>query len=402
MNFDLDPADAAFQAEMRAFIRQALPADIARRGRQGFHATHDDVQAWMRILNARGLSAVHWPQQYGGTGWSPLRRHLFQVELRAAGAPVPDQAALELVGPVLYTFGDAVQKARYLPAILNADTFWCQGFSEPNSGSDLASLKTSAVRDGDHYVVNGQKTWTSEAHKADMMFALVRTDAEARPQAGISFLLIDMKSPGVAVRPIYTINEGLSVNEVFFDNVRVPVENLVGEENRGWGYAKFLLTNERTMSAETPHTAFDLAMVKEIAAVEMRGGRPLIEDPLFAARLARFEIELRALETAVLRVLQMTEGDPALNATASVLKLRGSELRQRIADLAVEALGDHGLAVFPDVEGQDNMDVLAPVPPAPDHAAGWLSRAMFRRATTIYGGANEIQRTIIAKSVLGL
>jgi alkylation response protein AidB-like acyl-CoA dehydrogenase len=402
MNFDLDPADAAFQAEMRAFIRQALPADIARRGRQGFHATHDDVQAWMRILNARGLAAVHWPRQHGGTDWSPLRRHLFQVELRAAGAPVPDQAALELVGPVIYTFGDEVQKARYLPAILNADTFWCQGFSEPNSGSDLASLKTSAVRDGDHYVVNGQKTWTSEAHKADMMFALVRTDGAARPQAGISFLLIDMKSPGVSVRPIYTINEGLSVNEVFLDNVRVPVENLVGDENRGWGYAKFLLTNERTMSAETPHTAFDLDQVKQIAAVERRGGRPLIEDPLFAARLARFEIELRALETAVLRVLHMDEGDPALNATASVLKLRGSELRQRIADLAVEALGDHGLAVFPDVEGQDNMDVLAPVPPAPDYAAGWLSRAMFRRATTIYGGANEIQRTIIAKSVLGL
>ncbi|KQZ29927.1 acyl-CoA dehydrogenase family protein [Caulobacter sp. Root1472] len=402
MNFDLDPADAAFQAEMRAFIRQALPADIARRGRQGFHATHDDVQAWMRILNARGLAAVHWPRQHGGTDWSPLRRHLFQVELRAAGAPVPDQAALELVGPVIYTFGDEVQKARYLPAILNADTFWCQGFSEPNSGSDLASLKTSAVRDGDHYVVNGQKTWTSEAHKADMMFALVRTDGEARPQAGISFLLIDMKSPGVSVRPIYTINEGLSVNEVFLDNVRVPVENLVGDENRGWGYAKFLLTNERTMSAETPHTAFDLDQVKQIAAVERRGGRPLIEDPLFAVRLARFEIELRALEAAVLRVLHMGENDPALNATASVLKLRGSELRQRIADLAVEALGDHGLAVFPDVEGQDNMDVLAPVPPAPDYAAGWLSRMMFRRATTIYGGANEIQRTIIAKSVLGL
>ena len=402
MNFTLDPEDAAFQAEMRTLIRDLLPEGIARRGRRGFHATHDDIRGWMRILNAYGLAATHWPVEHGGTDWSPLRKHLFQVELRAAGAPVPDQAALELVGPVIYTFGDAGQKARYLPEILNGDTFWCQGFSEPNAGSDLASLKTSAVRDGDHYVVNGQKTWTSEAHKADMMFALVRTDADARPQAGISFLLIDMKSPGVSVRPIYTINEGLSVNEVFFDNVRVPVENLVGEENRGWGYAKFLLTNERTMSAETPHTAFDLTMVKDIARRELRDGRPLIEDPLFAARLARFEIELMALQAAVYRVLHMAEDDPALNATASVLKLRGSELRQRIADLAVEALGDHGLAVFPDVEGQDNMDVLAPVPPAPDHAAGWLSRAMFRRATTIYGGANEIQRTIVAKSVLGL
>jgi alkylation response protein AidB-like acyl-CoA dehydrogenase len=402
MTLDLAPADAAFQAEMRALIAEVLPQDIARRGRQGFHATHDDVQRWMRILNERGLAAVHWPVQYGGADWTPMQRHLFQIELRAAGAPVPDQAALELVGPVLYTFGDEAQKALYLPAILNADTFWCQGFSEPNSGSDLASLKTTAVRDGDHYIVNGQKTWTSEAHKADMMFALVRTDSEARPQAGISFLLIDMRSPGVSVRPIYTINEGLSVNEVFLDNVRVPAENLVGEENKGWGYAKFLLTNERTMSAETPHTAADLAMVKAMAAVEQRGGRPLIEDPLFAARLARFEIDLMALEAAVMRVLHMEEGDPALNATASVLKLRGSELRQRVADLAVEALGDPGLAVFPDVEGQDNMDVPAPVPPAPEHAAGWLSRAMFRRATTIYGGANEIQRTIIAKTVLGL
>jgi alkylation response protein AidB-like acyl-CoA dehydrogenase len=402
MTLDLAPADAAFQAEMRALIADILPQDIARRGRQGFHATHDDIQRWMRILNERGLSAVHWPVQYGGADWTPMQRHLFQIELRAAGAPVPDQAALELVGPVLYTFGDDAQKARYLPAILNGDTAWCQGFSEPNSGSDLASLKTTAVREGDHYIVNGQKTWTSEAHKADMMFALVRTDSEARPQAGISFLLIDMRSPGVSVRPIYTINEGLSVNEVFLDNVRVPAENLVGEENKGWGYAKFLLTNERTMSAETPHTAADLAMVKAIAAVEQRGGRPLIEDPLFVARLARFEIDLMALEAAVMRVLHMEEGDPALNTTASVLKLRGSELRQRIADLAVEALGDQGLAVFPDVEGQDNMDVLAPVPPAPDYAAGWLSRAMFRRATTIYGGANEIQRTIIAKTVLGL
>lgn len=402
MTLDLAPADAAFQAEMRALIASSLPEDIARRGRQGFHATHDDVQRWMRALNERGLAAVHWPVEYGGADWTPMQRHLFQIELRAAGAPVPDQAALELVGPVLYTFGDEAQKARYLPAILNADTFWCQGFSEPNSGSDLASLKTTAVRDGDHYIVNGQKTWTSEAHKADMMFALVRTDSEARPQAGISFLLIDMRSPGVSVRPIYTINEGLSVNEVFLDNVRVPAENLVGEENKGWGYAKFLLTNERTMSAETPHTASDLAMLKAIAAIEQRGGRPLIEDPLFAARLARFEIDLMALEAAVMRVLHMEEGDPALNATASVLKLRGSELRQRIADLAVEALGDLGLAVFPDVEGQDNMDLLAPVPPAPKHAAGWLSRAMFRRATTIYGGANEIQRTIIAKTVLGL
>jgi alkylation response protein AidB-like acyl-CoA dehydrogenase len=402
MDLPLDPADDQFRAEMRALIRRLLPEDIARRARRGFHATHDDIQRWMRILNAEGLSAVHWPAEQGGTDWSPLRKHLFQIELRAAGAPVPDQAALELVGPVLYTFGSDAQRAEYLPAILNADTFWCQGFSEPGAGSDLASLRTSAVRDGNHYLVNGQKTWTSEAHKADMMFALVRTDGDARPQAGISFLLIDMKSPGVTVRPIYTIDEGNSVNEVFFDDVRVPAANLVGEENRGWGYAKFLLTNERTMSAETPHTAFDLSELKTIATNTVRGGRRVIDDPLFAARLARLEIDLLALEMTVLRVLSMTDDDPALGASASVLKLRGSELRQRVADLGVEALGDHGLAKFPDLEGQDRTDRPAPAPPVQDHAAGWLSRALFRRATTIYGGANEIQRTIVAKTVLGL
>ena len=396
MDFTLDPADQAFQEEVRTFIRAHLPADIARRGRQGYHPRRDDVQRWTRILNEQGWAAPAWPAEYGGTGWSPLRRYLFQVEFHAAGCPVPDQSGFELVGPVLYSFANAAQKARYLPAIRNADEFWCQGFSEPNAGSDLASLKTRAVRDGDHYVVNGQKTWTSEAHKADMMFALVRTDPEARPQAGISFLLIDMKSPGLTVRPIYTINEGHSVNEIFLDDVRVPAENLVGEENRGWSYAKFLLNNERAMSAETAHTRHDLDLLKEIAD----GGAD--REPLFVAKMARLEIDLMALEYAVLRVLHMDAGDPALNSVASVLKIRGAELRQRVADLAVEALGDHGLAVYPDIEGQDNMDVLAPVPPAPEIAAGVLSKSMFRRATTIYGGTNEIQRTIIAKSVLGL
>jgi alkylation response protein AidB-like acyl-CoA dehydrogenase len=393
----LDPADQAFQEEVRDFIRANLPEDIARRGRQGYHPRRDDVQRWTRILNAKGWAAPAWPAEYGGTGWSPLQRYLFQVEFHAAGCPVPDQSAFDLVGPVLYTFANEKQKARYLPAILNADEFWCQGFSEPNAGSDLASLKTRAVRDGDFYIVNGQKTWTSEAHKADMMFALVRTDPEARPQRGISFLLIDMKSPGLTVRPIYTINEGHSVNEIFFDDVRVPAENLVGEENRGWSYAKFLLTNERAMSAETAHTRHDLELLKEIAQAG-----PLGTDPLFTAKVARFEIDLMALEYAVLRVLHMAPDDPGLNSVASVLKIRGAELRQRVADLSVEALGDHGLAVYPDSEGQDNMDRLAPVPPAPAHAAGILSKAMFRRATTIYGGTNEIQRNIIAKSVLGL
>jgi alkylation response protein AidB-like acyl-CoA dehydrogenase len=402
MDFTLDPADEAFRQEVRAFIRQHLPADIAARGKRGYHSNPDDVRAWTRILNEKGWAAFHWPAEHGGVDWSPLRRYLFDVELRTAGAPLLQQAAFELVGPVIYAFGSEAQKSRFLPAIRNADEFWCQGFSEPNSGSDLASLKTRAMRDGDHYIVDGQKTWTSEAHKAQWMFTLVRTDQESKPQAGISFLLIDMKSPGVTVRPIYSLDEGLSVNEVFLDAVRVPVENLVGEENKGWSYAKFLLTNERAMSAETPYTRADLDALKALADLETLNGRPLIEDPLFAAKLARFEVDLMALEYAVLRVLHMAEDDPSLNAVASVLKLRGAELRQRVADLAVEALGDQGLAVYPDTASPYRADPSTPEPPIADHAAGWLAKAMFRRATTIYGGSNEIQRTIIAKSVLGL
>ncbi|HVY86886.1 MAG TPA: acyl-CoA dehydrogenase family protein [Caulobacterales bacterium] len=393
MDFALSADDLAFRRDKRDWIRANLPADIAERGRRGFHATRGDVETWTRALNAQGWAAPAWPVEAGGTTWTPLQRYLFQLELRAAGAPVQDQSALELVGPVLYTFGSEVQKRSYLPKILNADTFWCQGFSEPNSGSDLASLRTRATLDGDHYIVSGQKTWTSDAQRADMMFALVRTDATARPQAGISFLLIDMKSSGLRVRPIYTIDEGHSVNEVFFDDVRVPRENLVGELNKGWSYAKFLLTNERAMSAETTHTRADLANLKRFAG-ENRA------DPLFAAKLAKLEIDLMALESAVLRVLHAKDG--SLDAVASVLKLRGAELRQRAAELAVEALGVAGLAVNPDPTGHDATDHPAPRPPVPTYADGWLARAMFRRATTIYGGSNEIQRNIIAKAVLGL
>ncbi|MEQ1808278.1 MAG: acyl-CoA dehydrogenase family protein [Terricaulis sp.] len=393
MDFALAADDLAFRRDMRAWIAANLPADIAERGRRGFHATRGDVEVWTRSLNAQGWAAPAWPVEHGGADWTPLQRYLFQLELRAAGAPVQDQSAMELVGPVIYTFGNEAQKRTYLPAILNADTFWCQGFSEPNSGSDLASLRTRAVLDGDHYVVTGQKIWTSDAQRADMMFALVRTDVEARPQAGISFLLVDMKSPGLRVRPIYTIDEGHSVNEVFLDEVRVPAENIVGEPNRGWSYAKFLLTNERAMSAETAHTRADLQYLKRFAGERQR-------EPLFAAKLSKLEIDLMALEYAVLRVIHAEGG--AQDAVASVLKLRGAELRQRVAELGVEALGVAGLAVNPDPTGHDATDHPAPRPPLPAYAGGWLSRAMFRRATTIYGGSNEIQRNIIAKAVLGL
>jgi alkylation response protein AidB-like acyl-CoA dehydrogenase len=393
MDFALAGEDLAFRREKRAWIRANLPADMAVRGTRGFHAQRSDIETWTRLLNTQGWAAPAWPKQYGGTDWTPLQRYLFQLELRAAGAPVQDQSAMELVGPVLYTYGSEAQKREYLPRILNADTFWCQGFSEPNSGSDLASLRTRATLDGDEFVVSGQKTWTSDAQRADMMFALVRTDSEARPQAGISFLLIDMRSPGVRVRPIYSIDEGHSVNEVFLDDVRVPAQNIVGEPNKGWSYAKFLLTNERAMSAETAHTRADLMSLKRFAGEK-------IAEPLFAAKLAKLEIDLMALEYAVLRVLHADGGSQ--DAVASVLKLRGAELRQRVAELGVDALGVAGLAVNPDPTGHDATDHPAPRPPVPEYADGWLARAMFRRATTIYGGSNEIQRTIIAKAVLSL
>jgi len=403
MNLEPDPRDEAFRREVRAFIAAHLPPAMAARGLRDFHPRRDDLVAWTRALGGKGWVAPHWPVAYGGPDWRPMQRFIFEEEMRAGFAPAGDRIAIELVGPVLYTFGSPAQKARYLPEILRAERLWCQGFSEPGAGSDLASLRTRAVRDGDHYVVNGQKTWTTEGHNADMMFALVRTDTAAKPQRGISALLIDMRSPGLVCRPIYTIDEGLSVNEVFFDDVRVPAENLVGTENEGWSYAKFLLGNERTNSAEAPHTKRDIAQIEAIARIERRNGRPLIEDPVFATRLARIKIDTLALEYAIYRVLADEEGHGGgANAVASVLKVRGSELRQRVADLAVEALGDRGLAVAPDPEGLHAMRADAGEAPVPEYGVGLAAKAMFRRATTIYGGANEIQRTLIAKTILEL
>ena len=403
MNLEPDPRDEIFREQVRAFIREKLPSPVAVRARRDFHPDRDDLVFWTRALNAKGWVVPHWPEQYGGPGWRPMQKFIFEEEMRAGFAPTIDRIGTELVGPVLYTFGSDEQKARYLPEIRNADRLWCQGFSEPGSGSDLASLRTRAVRDGDHYVVNGQKTWTTEGHHADMMFALVRTDAQAKPQRGISALLIDMRSSGLVCRPIHTMDEGLTVNEVFFDDVRVPVENLVGKENSGWSYAKFLLGNERTNSAEAPHTKRDIAQIEEIARIERKNGRPLIEDPVFASKLARIKIDTLALEYAIYRVLaDEGQGSQATSSVASVLKVRGSELRQRVADLAVEALGDHGVAVALDPEGRHNLRDDSGETPVPDYGVGISAKAMFRRATTIYGGANEIQRTIIAKTILGL
>jgi alkylation response protein AidB-like acyl-CoA dehydrogenase len=391
--------DEAFRMEVRAFLRASLPEDLARRARYDYHPRRDDTLRWTAILAERGWSVPHWPVRYGGTDWTPLQRFIFEEEMRAGGAPIGDRIAAELVAPVLYTFGSEAQRQEHLPRIRNGEVIWAQGFSEPGAGSDLSSLRTRAVRDGDDYIVTGQKTWTTEGHHADMIFTLVRTDTEVKAQRGISALMIDLEAPGVTRRPIWTIDEGLTVNEVFFDEVRVPAANLVGEEGAGWTYAKFLLTNERATSAEVPHTKRDIAQVRAIAVVERKNGRPLLEDPGFRERLARIEIDTLALEYAVLRVLTAERDD---SPVASLLKVRGSELRQRVADLAVEALGDAALAACPNPEGEHVMIDETRPSVVPGHGIGIAAKAMFRRATTIYGGANEIQRSLIAKTILGL
>ena len=388
MNFERDPADEAFREEVRAFLREHLPPDMAQRSLRGFHPSKADMLAWTRILHAKGWSAPHWPPRYGGTGWPPLRRHLFEEECFLAGAPPTCTAAFSLVGPVIYTFGSDAQRERYLPPILSGEQFWGQGFSEPNAGSDLASLRTSAVLDGDVYVVNGQKTWTTEGHHADMLFCLVRTNAHEKPQRGISFLLIDAKAPGVTIRPIISIDGAHSLNEVFFDDVRVPVANRVGDEGQGWSCAKFLLENERAFSAEVPRNKRMLARLKAIARAQGS-----IDEPVFAHRIAEIEVELAALEWLTLRAL--SEHGRAAGAAwpaGSVLHVLGSELQQKTGALMVEALGERGVVAYSDLDDDA---------PGPAHAPGVTADFLYRRAVTIYGGSNEIQRNLIARSLLG-
>ena len=303
MDLRFTPEEIAFRDEVRGFMKQKLPAPIRTKMIEGRRLDKDDLVTWQRILNAKGWAVPHWPAEWGGTGWGPVEIYLFRDEMQQAPAPEPLPFGVNMLGPVLIAFGNEEQKKRFLPRIANLDDWWCQGFSEPGSGSDLASLKTSAKREGGHYVVNGQKTWTTLAQYADWIFCLVRTDPAAKKQEGISFLLIDMKSPGITVRPIQTIDGGHEVNEVFFDDVKVPAENLVGQENRGWDYAKFLLGNERTGIARIGISKARIRRLKELAAIEQSGGRPLIADERFRAKIAEVEVALKALEMTQLRVV---------------------------------------------------------------------------------------------------
>lgn len=399
MKLHLDQEDELFRAEVRSFLTATLPGEVIRRARIGMHPPLDeDRRWWNRKLFERGWSAPRWPERHGGPGWSHLRAHLFEYECRMAGAPELRWQGLKLVGPVIYTFGTDAQRARYLPAILDGSIMWAQGFSEPGAGSDLASLRTSAVLDGDHYVINGQKIWTTEADESQWGFFLVRTDNSGKPQRGISMIVLDMQTPGVTVRGIPTINGGCSTWEVFLDNVRVPADQLIGDPGSGWEQAKFLLSNERTSSADIEKSWSDLRRIRQIAAATSTAGRPLLQDPSFAARLSELELMVEALEWSVLRVLCNAPSDYAAAARASVLKVRGSEIQQRLNELAADALGASSLRRY-----SREAAFSAPVndPLWPSHIPGVTVDLLYQRALTIYGGAKEVQKNIITKVAFG-
>ncbi|WP_223446235.1 acyl-CoA dehydrogenase family protein [Pseudomonas sp. BF-R-19] len=400
MNLHLDTQDQAFREEVRAFLRDNLPEDVRRRSRIGYHpANEEDRRWWQRMLFENNWAAAHWPTEYGGTGWTPIQQHIFEYESRMADAPELRWQGLRLLGPVLYTFGTDAQKARYLPAILRGDEQWAQGFSEPGAGSDLASLRATAVLKGDEYVLNGQKTWTTEGQWCEQGFFLVRTADTPKPQAGISMIIVDMKSPGITVRPIPMINGGSSPCEVFMDNVRVPKENIIGEVNRGWDQAKFLLSNERTSSSEIYKAYGDLTRIRQIASQQQKNGRPVIEDSAFLDKLTMAELEVQALEWAVLRVLCDAPSEHPVAANASVLKVRGSELQQRLSELAVEALGVQGLRLY---TREESFADHTNDPIWPDYITGATNDLLYLRAYTIFGGAKEVQKNIIAKVAFGL
>jgi alkylation response protein AidB-like acyl-CoA dehydrogenase len=401
MRFDFAPEDEAFRLEVRAFFHEHLPRDLARRFHIGAHPPErDDVRRFQKLLHAKGWGAPHWPVAWGGTGWSGLRKHLFMEELYNADGLDFSWQGLHMVAPVLIAFGSEAQRQRFLPPMIAGDEFWTQGFSEPNAGSDLASLKTQAVLDGDEWVVNGQKVWTSDAQMAEWGFFLVRTDATVKPQRGISFLLVRMDTPGITVRPIVSIEGGTELNEVFLDDVRVPRENLVGEPGMGWTYAKYLLEKERTASAFLYFNKRELEKARDIARERMVRGVRLIDTPEFARKLARVEVDVLALEYSVLRVLSQENNRHNADAVVSALKLRGSALQQRVTDLQLEALGLHALRQWGPGEGETIAADEARRWPA--FVPGRTAQALIARASTIYGGSQEIQKNIIAKLAFGL
>ncbi|MFL6715001.1 MAG: acyl-CoA dehydrogenase family protein [Burkholderiaceae bacterium] len=398
MDLNFTAEETAFREQVRSFMQEKLPADIRRKVLGGLIVERDDYVRWQRILHEQGWGAPAWPQQFGGTGWNATQQYIFEEESAAAGAPRAVPFGLKMVAPVIMAFGSPAQQQRFLPKILAAEEWWCQGYSEPGAGSDLASLKMRAAREGNEYVLNGQKTWTTLGQYADWIFCLVRTDFEAKAQRGISFLLVKMDTPGITVRPIITMDGAHEVNEVYFENVRVPVENLIGEENKGWTYAKFLLGHERTNIAGIGIAKRELGRLKRVALQERKNGKPLLKDPMFAARVAQVEADLTALEITNLRVLSAEAEQRAPGPEASILKIKGTEIQQAITELLTQAVGPYALqlrreAMAAGYQGEHiGPDYATPL------AAGYLNM----RKLSIYGGSNEIQKNIISQMILGL
>jgi alkylation response protein AidB-like acyl-CoA dehydrogenase len=402
MDLSFTPEEEAFRADVLRFLHDKLPARIADKVKTGKRLTRADMAEWHAILNAQGWLASHWPAEYGGTGWSPVQKFIFDNECALAGAPRIVPFGVNMLGPVLIKYGSDAQKRHWLPRILDGSDWWCQGYSEPGAGSDLASVSTRAVRgvdaEGEHYVVNGQKTWTTLGHYANMIFCLVRTATDVRKQEGISFLLIDMNTPGVEVRPIVTLDGEHEVNEVFFTDVRVPAENLVGEENQGWTYAKYLLTYERTNIAGVGFSVAALERLQHLAATQTKNGRPLADDPLFAARIARVQIDLDNMKTTNLRTIAAAAHGGAPGAQSSMLKIRGTEIRQEIASLTRRALGPYAQPFVSEALDEG----YAGEPVGPQEAASAAQSYFNNLKLSIFGGSNEIQKNIIAKMILGL
>lgn len=392
MDLAFTEQEEAFRQEVREWVHAHLPQDISNKVHQGLRLTRDDLQNWSKILGRKGWLGYGWPKQFGGPGWTAVQKHLFEEECALAGAPRIVPFGPVMVAPVIMAFGNSEQHQRFLPGIASGEVWWSQGYSEPGSGSDLASLKTRADREGDHYIVNGQKTWTTLGQYGDWIFCLVRTSHEGKPQTGISFLLIDMKSPGITVRPIKLIDGDFEVNEVWFDNVKVPVENLVGEENKGWNYAKYLLAHERTNIADVNRAKRELERLKRIAKAE-----GVMEDVRFRDEIARLEVDIVALEMMVLRVLSAEKSGKQSLDIAGLLKIRGSEIQQRYTELMMLAAGPYSIPFI-----QEAMDAgWQGVPVGALHCAPLAATYFNVRKTTIYGGSNEVQRNIVAQTVLG-
>ncbi len=398
MDLNYTAEEQAFRDEVKTFFDKKLPGRLADKVKSKKRLTKEDQEEWHAILNEAGYLSAHWPEEFGGKAWNAIQRDMFDVEANIAGAPRVVPFGVNMLAPVLMAFGSSEQQKHYLPRILDGTDWWCQGYSEPGAGSDLASLKMTAERQGDHYILNGQKTWTTLGQHADWIFCLVRTSKEGKQQEGISFILVDMNTPGVEVRPIILLEGTHEVNEVWFTDVKVPAENLVGEENKGWTYAKYLLVHERSGIAGVGDALAGIEHLKHIARDQKKDGKPLADDPMFAARLAQLEIDLSAMRTTNMRVMQAASSGAPPGPETSMLKIKGTELRQSINDLTRRALGPYAMPFVSEaLEAGYNQE-----PVGPDYANPVSMDYFNHRKTSIYGGSNEVQRNIISKMMMGL